>query len=248
MSDNIIKFDKRFNSIKEFCDYLLSLNDNYIFRGCFDEKYKLIPGTYRFISDEKSEYGYLDAEYQHEALLKFLNHYVPDKRFEAYCNAQHYGMATKLLDFSKNSLKALVFACEAWNEPKDNDKNVNGKLYIINKNKYQKVFNPTFDLLEELLFDNDESTTSIKVKYDDEIKNIELKNIVYIDPCYKTNLKRISKQEGCFLLFPKLCQFNYEIDDKECYELFIIPNEYKKKIIEYLKEKYCITMDGFKEC
>ena len=239
-----INFDEKFSSIEQFCDYLLTLQDKYIFRGCFNEKYKLVPGTYRLINKNKNNYGYLDAEYQHEALLSFLTHYVPEKRFEAYCNAQHYGMATKLLDFSKNPLIALLFACEEWNEERED---TNGKLFIIDKNKYQQIIATDFEILEKLLFECDESTTGIEIMYDKQISKVELNKITLIDPIFNTNLKRINRQEGCFLLFPKLCQFIYEIYEDDCSEIYIIPNEYKNKFINHIKENYDITMDKLKE-
>lgn len=248
MMDNkpqkVISFDEKFFSIEQFCNHLLTLRGDYIFRGCFNEKYKLVPGTYRLINNDKNNYGYLDAEYQHEALLKFLTNYVPEKRFEAYCNAQHYGMATKLLDFSKNPLIALLFACEEWNEEHED---INGKLFIIDKNKYQQIIGFNFEILEELLFECDESTTGIEIIYDKQISKVELNKITLIDPIFNTNLKRINRQEGCFLLFPKLCQFIYEIEDEDCSEIYIIPKEYKKEFINYIKEKYDITMDKLKD-
>lgn len=242
-SQKAINFNEVFPSLEQFCNYLLNLGRNYIFRGCFNEEYKLVPGTYRLINKDKCDYGYLDAEYQHEALLKFLSYYVPENRFEAYCNAQHYGMATKLLDFSKNPLIALLFACENWNEKIED---VNGKLFIIEKNKYPQIFDSNFERLEELLFDCDESTISIENKYDNPLSKAESKEISFIDPVFNTNLKRINNQEGCFLLFPKLCEFIYEIDEDNCSEIYIIPNEYKNKLKDYIKVKYGITMGNLK--
>lgn len=239
-----INFDEIFPSVEQFCNYLLNLGQNYIFRGCFNEKYRLVPGTYRLINEDKCNYGYLDAEYQHEALLKFLSHYVHEKRFEAYCNAQHYGMATKLLDFSKNPLIALLFACENWNEEMED---TNGKLFIIKKNKYQQISDSDFEILDELLFDCDESTISIECIHDNQLSKAVMKEICFIDPIFNTNLKRINKQDGCFLLFPKLCEFIYEIDEDDCSEIYIIPKEYKNQFKDYIKDKYGITMDKLKE-
>lgn len=173
-----------------------------------------------------------------------MSHYVHDKRFEAYCNAQHYGMATKLLDFSKNPLIALLFACENWTEEKEE---ANGKLFIIEKNKYQQIFNSDFESLDKLLYDYDESTTSTECRHNNQVSKAETKEICFIDPIFNTKLQRINNQEGCFLLFPKLCESIFEIDEDDCSEIYIIPNEYKNQLKDYIKDKYDITMDKLKE-
>ena len=50
-----------------------------------------------------------------------------------------------------------------------------------------------------------------------------------------------------FLLFPKLCELIHEIEEDDCSEIYIIPSDYKNKFIDYIKEKYDLTMDKLKE-
>jgi len=52
--------------------------------------------------------------------------------------AQHFGVPTRLLDFTQNPLVALYFACE-------DTKNVDGSIWIVNEPGYNKIlFNTNY--------------------------------------------------------------------------------------------------------
>ncbi|HGK4777903.1 TPA: FRG domain-containing protein, partial [Klebsiella quasipneumoniae] len=61
--------------------------------------------------------------------------------------AQHYGLPTRLLDWSENLLVALYFCC------KENT-NIDGNLFILNVDAVQKYRNSKLDDIEELVKSN----------------------------------------------------------------------------------------------
>lgn len=81
--------------------------DEIWYRGVSQEKYKLVPGYYRDIVDKNHE----------ESIIQdFLSNYrmytndICDNHLEIYSLMQHYGLPTRLLDWSKSALVACYFA------------------------------------------------------------------------------------------------------------------------------------------
>lgn len=94
--------------------------DNMIFRGQADENWALLPKLFRCQfkhNDEQKLIAKYKQRYniQHNSMIEILS------------EMQHYGMPTRLLDWTTNFLVALYFAVE---DPKFDDKNA--AIYIIN--------------------------------------------------------------------------------------------------------------------
>lgn len=88
-----------------------SPNKYFIYRGMSDANWRLIPSLMRKISEAK--YGYtlehdLAVEFSSEMPSLFQN---ADSNFEKISKMQHFGIPTRLLDFTLNPLIALYFAC-----------------------------------------------------------------------------------------------------------------------------------------
>ena len=81
----------------------LSLNGNYVFRG-YNIQDQMLPGLVRNRT----------SQYEKEYINKFLKYgsrfFKADSVIELLSNAQHYGLHTRLLDFTYNPLIALSFA------------------------------------------------------------------------------------------------------------------------------------------
>ena len=106
--------------------------DTTVYRGVKDDSYKLIPKVGR--SDFKWNHKTLkDAEKYMLTLFKqraipFLT-FSPRNDWEWLALAQHYGLPTRLLDWSRNPLVAAYFAV---NEEADTD----SAIYVLKTKKY----------------------------------------------------------------------------------------------------------------
>lgn len=119
-----------------------------IFRGVTDKGYELIPsigrGTEAGTSGDIStlEY-YLLEEFKRLSVPELT--VPPTSEFEWLFLAQHYGLPTRLLDWSSNPLVALFFAAERKDE-------VDGAVYMVNhavSDQYELFDHHTADYTDE---------------------------------------------------------------------------------------------------
>lgn len=123
-------------------------NSNLIFRGQSDESWKLLPKLFRNEYTDNLEQDLIDS-YKRRYNI-FNNNYIDN-----LTDMQHYGMPTKLLDWSRNILIALFFAVENHNDK-------NGKLFILDRNTLnQHNYLETYKSLADLLIFPNFSDTDI---------------------------------------------------------------------------------------
>jgi FRG domain len=110
------KPSKEITSLSEYLEYLLKhceCNDDALFRGQ-SEDWPLLPKISRLTPRDGATY--LEIEKKMLALIvrKSNSHLetLPTRDMDWLAVAQHYGMATRLLDWSCNPLTALWFAVE----------------------------------------------------------------------------------------------------------------------------------------
>jgi hypothetical protein len=157
------------------------------FRGLPDAEFSLLPGLYRGGEDENED------SYRHDFLQKgypFLTDTafgVPISDWEWYFLMQHYGLPTRLLDWTEGSLIALFFALT---------------------DRPRKTKNPCVWMLEPFLFNQLNHRTDEILLYSDPMIKAFLpavwsnkrlpKKPVAIQPALKS--RRIAVQRGCFTL------------------------------------------------
>lgn len=104
--------------------------NTYWYRGHSRVNYQLLPSIFRPSRDNEDRY------YEESSIIEEMIRRFPRVRkdhnstIEILTYAQHYGLPTRLLDWSENILVALFFCC---NENQD----VDGNLYILNTEKVQ---------------------------------------------------------------------------------------------------------------
>ncbi len=119
----------------------------YWYRGHSDYKFTLQPSLFRSLQKDKSCY------YEESTIIEEMVRRFPSIRtehtttLELLTYAQHYGLPTRLLDWSENLLVALYFCC------KENT-NIDGNLFILNVDAVQKYRNSKLDDIEELVKSN----------------------------------------------------------------------------------------------
>ncbi len=168
-----------------------------IFRGIADSEYDLLPGLARLKHTEN------DTE--KELINDFLTH-RPDAfsglaDFDILAKMQHYGLPTRLLDFSINPLVALYFACESKISK-------NGRILCHN----------TYLQNDSEAFISEICTAAIRKNFDDNylveeyLCNEKLTLYKYLARTYmygETTVvrpkywnQRIANQAGIFMIFP----------------------------------------------
>lgn len=116
------------NSFQQFHNAVQKYGSNTIFRGVSHESYELLPkvGRKKCIEsfNRHQAYGMLD-DYEQAILMEFQKNALPflDKlpqsQWEWWAIAQHHGLPTRLLDWTKNPLVAAYFAVEDCNTNED---------------------------------------------------------------------------------------------------------------------------------
>lgn len=100
------------NNLQEYMGIVFSCAGNIVYRGISDKDYQLFPGIGRKLAEGKDKKEII--VFESEMLTEFSEKIVSVENYNNYTDlailAQHYGMPTRLLDWTGNPLVALYFS------------------------------------------------------------------------------------------------------------------------------------------
>lgn len=200
-----------------------------VYRGHADANWLLLPSAFRDIEDFLNESIYLK-----ECIREAPDEFVHSDYLDTLVKAQHYGVPTRLLDFSLNPLVALYFACS--------DESRDGCVFVFDQIAAFYPDDFVFQLIMHYLFkykhgaDWDKRYTAMLSK---SLQNYEskyyLSTVSMVDEMLqrepaihfvfpKLTNARIRAQQGVFALFTT--KLNYrKYDNGNEYGRFQFPNE-----------------------
>lgn len=221
------------NSYNEFIDELLGRGDVYVFRGQANSNYILIPSGLR-------------GEHINEAdrqMFRFVDEMKEAFGFdELTCieMAQHFALPTRMLDFTYSYDVALFFACY---DPKHKHEEYDGKVFIFNKSKYERILKEKNKLSSQVVKNNKFLYEWLERYVDKESTTVDqgFDMPIFVDATQQFD--RLYMQKGLFLLWGKdECSFetileNEGIEYSDLIDTIIIDKNIKKDILKLLKKK-----------
>lgn len=162
---------KKITNVFDFLGYLSEFWENkedsdvFIYRGLEDSSYELMPTLLR------GENLILEDEECHYAELEFPEEFDRHHHLSTLVKMRHYGAKTRILDFTRNPLIALYFACSNTTNEKD------GRVVVIkeNKNNIKHHGSDTILVKSCISFINDKDRKEIS-KYCKSHMNVVLKD------------------------------------------------------------------------
>lgn len=192
------------------------------FRGHSDESWPLQPGYYR-LKKPPIETDLVNKFRQNANYL--INTNTPDNDFKWLFLMQHYGVPTRLLDWSESPLIALFFALET-----ENKKTIkkDGALWLL----YPSELNRNTNIDRDGYIPAFEDATQMDTYSTDKYVTGRDEGILPKAAIATRNSPRIQAQLGVFTISHHKKTPIEEIGDKSHFVKYLIPKEDKKNLME----------------
>ena len=222
-------------------NHLLRSGGPFWFRGHANWEFNLTPSALRYRSPSKRDKALaLLGDFKRFGEIKLPNLPSPDEQLKWVQLAQHYGLPTRLLDWTKNAAIALYFACLEDKYEKD-DEDTDGAVVTLNPVDLNRAANPKNVRIFNI--EEDKDVIDGYLELDGKRKRRELKTIA-IDPVW--NSERIMLQQGVFTLHGSK---HFTLTDKQAPSLTYlrIRSEHKSELLKELERTGINEMAIFPE-
>ena len=205
------------NSVEEFLSDQKFYSETDYFRGHSSIDYQLIPSIGRLFKEgEEQELLRFERkifdDFKHKSPMFTEIH--PRNDLEFLFLAQHYGLPTRLLDWTYNPLVALYFACQSNKDENGVEKDGAVLLFQIIEEQIKYYDDVPVCILSNLAkcpnsfsFSKDKKDLVFKIQQDlhnfneNDLKAGDLEFVYCVLP--KLNNQRIIRQQGAFFIFGK---------------------------------------------
>lgn len=220
--------------IRNLADYIMtmSMTGTLWFRGHADIRWRLAPSALRYEAEEQRRYALgLISDFKRVGEIKLMRPPQWNEEMKWVQLAQHYGVPTRLLDWTESPVIALYFACLS--------PSTDGIVFVMNPIDLNRATDP---LKPRIL--NLQQDSAIISKY--LVSNINQRRrlrTIAINPVW--NSERLMVQKGVFTLHGTEC----DLDDKQAPSLVAVPilRETKPQLQEDLERIGTDEMTMFPE-
>ena len=141
---------RRVNALVEFIEWAEQFDDGrYLYRGVSNDRYKIEASAYRRLKTNKTPARLLKVNQELIEKAKSRGHDQVNRQqlcdLELLAELQHFGAATCLIDFSRNALVALWFACQQSSKKTAR----NGKVFAVRSDDPARFKTVTPNLIRE---------------------------------------------------------------------------------------------------
>ena len=189
------------NSMDQLIRLLNEFPNHYVFRGHANSRWKLESSLERVIgagwsaqSAEKFESRSMDL-FASKFHLYDCENIFPESKLATLALMQHYGVPTRLIDFTESPYVALFFALEAYDAQSDAD-------FAVYALDYSAIMERSINYIRDRDAAFQETRQSVHKKQDEIFEQIVDRfayEIVWVTEPKQLNA-RLDRQAGCFLL------------------------------------------------
>ena len=199
------------------------------FRGIADSDYGLEPSIFRYTSNAVIE-KQLHNRFSVRAIPFLKSEQNANSYWDVLFIMQHYGLPTRLLDWSESALVSLAFSV-IYREEKHLGKDAG--LWCLDPIKLNRDFVKSLNPAEPIPNITDKSVKRIQI-YEDESIPVDFPIAVY----GPLNNERIVAQKGVFTLFP--FKEKFKLEDVENSDKFLLKILIKADKIDFIKEQLLV--------